>query len=108
MTQLDLAPLYCNDPRQRLSYADLWALVMSERPEVYREFERFTLQAIAAGATRVGAKAVWERMRWERMVTTGGDEWKLNNNLTAYAAREFQRRHPHHAGVFETRGRRAA
>lgn len=59
-------------------------------PEVYRAFERFAREALNAGRRRVGAKAVWERMRWEMSVgDLSGRDFKLDNNLTAYYARHF-------------------
>lgn len=74
-------------------------------PHVYRLFERFALEAARSGRRRFGAKAVWERMRWFVAFETTADDWKLNNSHTAYYAREFIRRHPEHADLFETRER---
>jgi hypothetical protein len=76
-----------------------------ENPHVYRAFERFACEALRSGH-RVGAKAIWERMRWHLFMETsegrdGG--YRLNNNLTAYYARELMRRRPEFAGFFEIR-----
>ena len=80
-----------------------------ENPLVWRLFERFALEAARSGHT-VGAKAIWERLRWETRVNPDyrrkGD-FKLNNSHTAYYARAFLRRYPEHAGLFETRERKA-
>lgn len=75
-------------------------------PEVYRLFERFSLQAARSGR-RIGAKAIVERMRWELRVETRGDDFKLNNSYVSRLARKFVERHPEHAELFELRELRA-
>lgn len=80
-------------------------------PDVYDLFEQFTNEAIAAGMKRVGAKFVFERIRWEILVATSGAGYcvaskrllKLNNNFTAWYARLFMARNRAHVGVFELR-----
>lgn len=75
-------------------------------PEVFALFERFTLEAIAAGATDCGAKAIWERVRWETRIRekrSDAECFRLNNNYTPYMARLFIQRHPEFDGLFATR-----
>lgn len=77
----------------------------ARHPEVYAMFERFSLEMLAGGLN-LGAKAVWERMRWETRVgplcvTTR--TYRLNNNFTPYYARLFMARHPEHAHAFHKR-----
>lgn len=66
---------------------------IESNPEGFAAFERFAREAIAAGAKRIGAKFLAERVRWETTVVRRG-KWKLNNNHTAYIARELALRHP--------------
>jgi hypothetical protein len=50
------------------------------------------------------AKAIFERIRWEK--DAGGDGvtcFKLNNNCTAFYARRFAKVYPEHAEFFRTR-----
>lgn len=75
-------------------------------PRVYQLFEMFTLQVIQSGRKQYGAKAIFERVRWESTIISRGDDFKLNNNYTAYYARLYMEAHPEHAGFFETRQRR--
>lgn len=75
-------------------------------PQVFELFERFTYEKIAQGVTRLGAKAVAERIRWESPVS-GDDGFKLNNNYPAYYARLFMQKHPEHDGLFQTRTSKA-
>ena len=80
-------------------------------PEIYDLFERFTLEALDSGMKRVGAKFVFERIRWEIYVSTKGAGYvvaskrllKLNNNFTPWYARLFMAKHRHHVGAFELR-----
>lgn len=82
-----------------------WAEFHKANPSVYAAFERFALEALAR-RHRIGARMIWERMRWELLLSTrGGGEFKLNDHYTPFYARLFMREHPEHAGCFEVRGR---
>ncbi len=77
-----------------------------ENPEVWKLFVHFTFQLINAGRKNGGAKAVWERLRWETSVNPDrADEFKLNNNFTTYYARSFQAVYPQHEDFFRYRER---
>ena len=54
---------------------------------------------------KIGAKAIWERMRWDMVLAhdPAAGDFQLNNNFTAYAARVAMRRHEQLRGWFETR-----
>jgi hypothetical protein len=74
-------------------------------PQVYLLFERFAMQLINSGHTKLGSKMIMERIRWE--ISTGGakdsDGFKINNNYTAYYSREFIKNHPEYMEYFEFR-----
>lgn len=72
-------------------------------PHVLSMFIDLALQLQRAGRRRIGAKAIVERMRWEYMLRTDGDGFKLNNNWTSRLARAAVRRRPELADVFEFR-----
>lgn len=74
----------------------------AEHPYVYRALERLAADRIAAGATRVGLKALFEDLRWQLPAGMRG----LNNNFTALYARKLIADHPHWASAFELRRRR--
>lgn len=74
-----------------------------ENPHVYIEFEKRALQLINAGRRHFGAKAIFEAMRFEWAATTTDEEFRLNNNYTAFYARIFENKHPEYAGFFEMR-----
>ncbi|MFI8836110.1 hypothetical protein ACIGPN_34810 [Streptomyces afghaniensis] len=71
----------------------------AHNPHVYRALER-----MAAGATRVSLKDLFEDLRRQLPYGVAG----LNNNFTALYARRLIDDHPHWAGAFELRRRRAA
>lgn len=77
----------------------------SANPDVYKAFVYFALEAKRKGADRIGAKAVWERLRWSLNVEfrTNGKDYALNNNFVSRYARLAMNREPSLAGMFETR-----
>ena len=77
-----------------------------DNPQVYRLFERFALEAAESGRTRIGAKMIWERMRWYCKVETTEQSPRLNNNYTSRYARLFIENHPERADLFCTRRHR--
>lgn len=74
-------------------------------PEVYRELERRCLALRLAGRTRIGLKAAWEAMRFDRLLSTAPD-LRLNNSFTALYARLLLFHHPELGDVIETRRRK--
>lgn len=60
-----------------------------EHPSVWHAFVQYADQARTAGK-KIGAKAVWERIRWETHVV-GSAKWDLNNNFTSFYAVKYNR-----------------
>lgn len=74
-------------------------------PEFEQHLIRFAREALAAGKRRMGMKAIFERIRWEQLVTRDvGEPYALNNDFTAPAARWLMARHSEFRGLFELRG----
>ncbi|MFC8708901.1 MULTISPECIES: hypothetical protein [unclassified Streptomyces] len=76
----------------------------ARNPHVYRDLERMAAHRIAAGATRISLKDLFEDLRRQLPSGTAG----LNNNYTALYARRLIAAHPHWDRAFELRRRRAA
>jgi hypothetical protein len=75
-----------------------------ENPHVWQYFVRFAFQAIHRGRSRLSARLIIERIRWEIYMTTNTEEeFKINNNHTPYYARKWQQRFPDHTTFFEIR-----
>ena len=69
-------------------------------PEIWNAFKRFTFQAINTGCTHFGAKMVVERIRWDTMLTTSHERFKISNDYTAFYARKFMFHYPQHKNLF--------
>lgn len=100
------------DPQPDLPFIDenpleaAWRKFHRENPRIYALFERFTREALAGGSRqRLGARMVWERIRWELFVGTSGERshYRMNDHHVPYYAREFLRRNPDLGSVFELR-----
>ena len=76
-------------------------------PHFYPLFIRFATQLAQRGYRNISSKLLFERIRWESMIRTVGEEWKLNNNYTPIYARRFMRDYPQHDGLFRLRELRA-
>lgn len=74
-------------------------------PHVLVEMLRLARIKLAAGARRIGAKALWEELRESIRVRALGN-WKLDNSLTALYARKLIELDGSLAGVIETRKRK--
>ncbi|MFF2941285.1 hypothetical protein ACFVSQ_15730 [Streptomyces niveus] len=73
-----------------------------EHPWVYAALERLAAERLTAGATRIGMKALFEALRWRHPHGMKG----LNNNYTAFYARQLLAAHPEWTPVIELRRRR--
>lgn len=73
-----------------------------ENPHVMLLFVGFAFQLLLHG--RGGsAKLIFERMRWEYLLTTTDTDFKLNNNYSSRFARLAMERYPSLRGFFELR-----
>lgn len=78
----------------------IWA---ARNPNIVGLFFRFADQAWDSGRRTLGAKLIVERIRWETMVESQGDDFKVNNNYTAYLARMYVRQKPDRSKLFRFR-----
>lgn len=77
-----------------------------ENPQVYDEVKRRALELYRAGARRVGVALIFEAMRYDHLIRTRGEKFKMNNNYRALYARLLLAELPMLDGVVETRARR--
>lgn len=76
---------------------------LTANPHVLDAFIGLALQAKRTGRQRIGAKLIVERLRWEYMIQTGGDDFRLNNNYTSRLARAAVGQRPELEPLFEFR-----
>lgn len=79
-----------------------------DNPHVLPALIRLTDQAVAKGHRRLGIKLLFEILRWESMISTKGDEYKINNNYAPYYVRLIEDLRPDLVGVFAKRQLRAS
>lgn len=89
------------------SISERFARFHAENPDVYRELRELALAGRRRGLKRLGMKALFEIVRWNRALATRGEEFRLNNNFTAHYARLLMEQEPELVGIFETRGSEA-
>ena len=80
-----------------------WWAWHKANPHIWQLFERFTMEAIARGATRLSGWLIVNRIRWETSVVTQGDDFKISNDFVALYVRLWRALHPAHAHVFTTK-----
>jgi len=76
-------------------------------PHVWELFVRFTTELLALGKTRYSARGIFDRIRWETMITTTDDPYRISNNWSPYYARKFHKAFPKYDGFFTIRPARA-
>jgi hypothetical protein len=74
-----------------------------ENPHVYDMFIRFATQALTVGMNRISSKFIINRIRWEAMVTTAGENFKIDDRFTAWYARQFVKDFPEYSDRIEMR-----
>jgi hypothetical protein len=80
----------------------------ADHPEIYQALRKFALEARRAGRDRLSINALFERVRWETLISAHGETFKLNNNWRAHYARLLMRQERALGpAFFETRTSRA-
>jgi hypothetical protein len=106
---ITMPTLFDDDPRfapvevQHLTIDEAFAVFHEANPWVYKALVRLARRYLTTGRTRIGAKALFEVLRWEWSMATVDDEFKLNNNFTSRYARLIMATEPDLADVFEVR-----
>ena len=77
-------------------------------PQVFAELERLTAEAVEAGVPRLGIELLMNRLRWDALMRTRGDAFKINQNYASRYARLLVDTHPEWDGLFEFRKLRTA
>ena len=90
-------------PPEGMTIEQAFLVFHRANPHVYDELVALTRQARQSGLTRIGIGMLFEVLRWNFALRTGGDEFKLNNNHRSYYARLIMLREPDLVGIFETR-----
>ncbi len=87
----------------RKSLDQKFAEYHADNPHVFAKFVYYADQLKTAGRTRIGAKAVVERIRWDSLVSAIDGEYKINNSYTSRYVRLISSERPDLAPLFATR-----
>ncbi len=79
----------------------------AQNPHVYRRLVEICLTMKRRGLRQWGAKAAYEILRFQGILSTNGDAFKLPNSYTSRYARKIMAEVPELDGFFETRELRA-
>lgn len=82
--------------RRARAFHDANPQVMAKLVDIGRDLRR-------RGVQRVGIKLLFERLRWLSSVRTEGDKYALNNNYTAWYARQLMEQYAELEGLFAIR-----
>lgn len=63
-------------------------------PHVYGLFNRFAMDLVDRGYTLLSANRIFERIRWETMISTTDPRFKINDHHRPYYARMWMRKNP--------------
>lgn len=77
-------------------------------PHVMRLLVQLAREAKDSGATKLGMRMLWERLRWSLVVETQDESgFKLNDHYPPLYSRLIMANHPELDGLFEVRERKA-
>ena len=77
-------------------------------PHVYENLEELAFKLVNRGVKRFGISLLYENLRWHFLMTTTGDEFRLNNNFRSHYARLLIENHPEWESLLEIRELRSA
>lgn len=101
--ELDLSPIETPIYQPGMSIEERFEMFHDANPGVAADLEVMAASWFAAGNTKIGVKALYERLRWEAGIRTVGDAYKLNNDFTRSYADLLIDRHPDWDGRIDRR-----
>ena len=102
LVQLTLRPA----PVALAALDDRFEAFHRENPQVFTALRALALRMVDAGVRQYGIAGLFEVLRYEHLIQTQGDGFKLNNSFRAFYARLLMEREPRLRGFFETRQQR--
>lgn len=78
----------------------------TENPHVYDEIKAIAIDLRRSGVEFYGIKAIFEVVRFHRIIKTSDPTFKLNNNFTALYSRKLMENEEELNGFFRTRVRK--
>ncbi len=87
------------------SLKQIWWAWHKAHPEVYERFRQIAFDLLRNGHKHYSADGILHVIRFElnRVIANPKDQYRINNNFSAYYARYFIHMYPEYEGFFETR-----
>lgn len=76
-------------------------------PQVYKQLVKLARELHHRGHKKIGIQMLIEVVRWQSLIRTEGDDFKINNNFGARYARKIMTENSDLDGIFDTRGLRS-
>lgn len=76
---------------------------IASNPHVYEWFRKYAHELRERGHERISADMICHRIRFELMIQTAGEVWRMNNNYTSRLARMLIKEDSRFAFLFELR-----
>ena len=80
-----------------------WQKCKAKHPDLLLQLAGLARELKRAGHPRYSMDGLFHILRWETRASTGDLGLKINNNYTAFAARDLMDRYPDLKGFFQTR-----
>lgn len=77
---------------------------VNENPDVLLRLNKLANDARKAGVKKIGIDLLYARLRWDMMVETRTDDFKLNNDFRPYYSRVLMALDSRLNGMFDIRG----
>ena len=74
----------------------------------FENLEELAFKLINRGVKHFGIALLYENLRWHYLMSTTGDDFRLNNSWRSHYARLLIERHPEWESIIETREMRSA
>ena len=100
--QLDLYPARSTESKLLRQ----WQECKKQNPWLLPKLAQMSLELKSLGHSRYSMKGIFEALRWETRHSTGDFGLKVNNNYTAYAARDLMHQYPELEDFFAIREQR--
>jgi len=96
-------PLFQQLSMQESKLLRQWMTCKTQNPWLLPKLAEMALELKRLGHARYSMKGIFEALRWETRYTTDDLGLKINNNYTAFAARDLMQLYPELNGFFALR-----
>ena len=90
--------------QSRLTIQERFAIFDRENPHIFKEIVKLCFYLSHRGRKKFGIAPIFEKLRWDHLTSTNGDEpFKLNNDFRSEYGRKVMKEYPQLDGFFAIR-----